>query len=400
MGGGASGGIAGGSAGGNSDGSVAFDAGRLNCTFEAPFDLGTGRQAQVAVLEGGETIYAWSDSSSVNWVTQSPTGTLGTPQTDVGGLPPGTSLVASGSRALLVYGTTAPELRARRYSNSTWSAGEPVPPTPQGLGLVFTTLEPSGAASIWRQDTYFVPPYYEATTDGTSAFASAGSLDAGFLYAARRANGTRLIVSLTDATSAPEVLTLAPGSFTRTPMPGAMVTGSDLFQAALADDGTAVVAGVFNLGSLGVGALMGSGGTFGAPQLIAPHGAGTTRTLGALAGPQGRGAVVWWDTGVLYFSRRTGTTWSAPQSLASTNAVVPRFTPLTAARGLLHYESPTNGSQLLELTVEGVVGAPIANVSPAYVSGTEYAGAGSRAAAIAIRFAPDGGYLVRGSQCR
>lgn len=378
---------------------MAFDAGRLNCTFEPPFNLGEGSanpESQVAVLDTGETIYAWNDPAGVRWVVQSAAGVLGAAQTDTGSLAPGTGLVASGGRALLVYGKTTPELRARRYSNGTWSTGEAVPPTPQGLGLVFTTLEPGGAASVWRQDVYAMSPYFEATTDGTSAFTQANVVDAGFLYAATRSNGTRLVIALGSFTGAPEIRVLAPGGETRTAMPGAMVTGSDLYQAALADDGTAVVAGVFNLSSVGVGAMVRTGGTFSAPQFIAP----SVRTLGALAGPGGRGAVIWLGNQVVQLSRWTGSTWSAPQTLDTTDSTLPRFSRLTASRGLVHYYNAMGQPRRLEVTVDGVVGAPVSSALPGAIFGTEYAGAGTRGAAIATSFAPDGGYLIRASQCR
>lgn len=348
------------------------------------------------MLDTGDTIYAWNDPTGVRWVVQSATGVLGAAQTDTGTLAAGTGLVANGNRALLVYGKTTPELRARRYSNSAWSTGEAVPPTPQGFGGVFTTLESSGAASVWRQDTYAMTPYFEATTDGTSAFAEANVVDAGFLYAAHRANGTRLLVALGSLSGAPEVRLLTATGETRTPMPQAMVTGNDLYQAALADDGTAVVAGVFNLGGVGVGAMIRQNGTFTAPQFIAP----SIRTLGALAGPQGRGAVIWLASQGVFFSRWTGSTWSPPQSIASTNTVLPRFSRTTASRGLLHFYDAMGMPQRLEVTVDGVVGAPVSSALPGAIFGTEYAGAGTRAAAIATTLAPDGGYIIRASQCR
>ncbi|MBL8920385.1 MAG: hypothetical protein JNJ54_16075 [Myxococcaceae bacterium] len=393
----AGGAVAGGTAGGASGGMMAFDAGRLDCVFETPFSLGEGSadpQSQVAVLDTGETIYAWNDPAGVRWVVQSAAGVLGAPQTDVGTLPPGTSLAANGNRALLVYGQTTPQLRARRYSNGTWSAGEPVPPTPQGFGSVLTALEPSGAASVWRQDTAQMAPWFEATTDGTSAFTVANVVDAGYVFGAQRASGTRLFVTLSTLSSTPAVVTVSAAGETRTPLQGAMLT--EAFHAALADDGTAVVAGTFNLGNVGTGAMLRTGGTFGAPQFIAP----SVRTLGALAGPGGRGAVIWLGNQVVYLSRTMGSTWSSPQLLVMTNTILPRFSRTTASRGLLHYYDAMGLPQRLEVTVDGVVGAPTPSALPGAVFGTEYAGAGTRAAAIATNFAPDGGYLIRASQCR
>jgi hypothetical protein len=385
--------------GGGGGAMMAFDAGRLSCTFEPPFDLGEGGaepRAQVAVLDTGETVYAWNGPGGVRWVVQSAAGVLGVANTDTGILTAGTGLVASGNRALLVSRTTTPELRARRYSNGTWSAGEPVPPTPQGFGFVFTRLEPTGAASVWRQDTYAATPHFEAVSDGMSAFTQANVVDAGFLYAAERANGTRLVVALKDFTSLPEVRVLSAGSETRTPLSSASV-GNDPYLAALADDGTAVVAGTFDAGTVGIGATIRLGGVFTTPQVIAP----SVRTLAALAGPGGRGAVVWLGSNqTLSLSRWTGSTWSAPQTLDRTTSVLPRFTRTTASRGLVHYYDMSGQPRWLEVTVDGAAGVPVTSLLPGAIFGTEYAGAGTRAAAIATSFGPDGGYVVRASQCR
>jgi hypothetical protein len=407
-GGGATGGGGGGGAtGGGSAGP--FDAGHLNCTFETPMLLGDGSEAQVAVTATGEAIYAWNDpTNGMHWVVQSPAGTLGIAQNDMtAGLVVGLGLVASGDRALLVSGSTAPSVQARRYSSGgTWSAPESVNPAPQSLSGLVAGLEPGGASSIWRQDTFNGSPWFEVTSDGTSNFGAQHEVtDAGFLYSARRAGGTRVAVSLRSFTGVlPEVLVSTSSGDTRTPLTGAVVTGNDYFYAAVADDGTVVVAGTFNLsGTDGVGAMVRTGGTFGAAQMVSVYadgGMSSARTLGVLAGPGGLGAVVWLNEQNVFLSRRAGTTWSSPQIIATTDGVVPRFSQLNGSRGLLHFYDATSAPKMIEVAADGFLGSASDSQLPGAIFGTEYAGAGAKAAAIATSFGADGGYVVYASQCR
>lgn len=75
---------------------------------------------------------------------------------------------------------------------------------------------------------------------------------------------------------------------------------------------------------------------------IGDGGTATFRTLGALAGPGGRGAVVWWDGLRIYVSRRGASMgWSAPQAIAQAYGIVPRFSRLSASRGLASSTAPS-----------------------------------------------------------
>ena len=143
----------------------------------------------------------------------------------------------------------------------------------------------------------------------------------------------------------PGVLVTTSSGDTRTPLTGSVVTGNDYFHAAVADDGTVVIAGTFNLSGIdGVGAMVRTGGAFGAAQMVsvyADRGMSSTRTLGALAGPGGLGAVVWLNDQNVFLSRRNGSMWTSPQLIAVTDGVVPRFSQLNGSRGLVHFYDAT-----------------------------------------------------------
>lgn len=405
------GGVGGGTATGGGTG-AAFDAGHLDCTFETATQLGEGSdtidpRAQVAVTESGYALYAWNaPNGALNLVVQSPDGTRAQPISTLVSLV-GTSLVARGDRAMLVTvsGTQLQENRFR--SDAGLSAPGLVGSVAQGLANLTIALEADGHASLWRQDTNFTAPWLEVTSDGVGTVGAPQEvIDAGFLYATTRANGTRLAVGLRafNGVDVPEAIVSTSSATTRTPLTGAVITGNDLFKAAIADDGTAVVTGVFNLaGGDGLGAIARVGGTWSAPLMVTTYadgGLAMARTMGALAGPEGRATVVWWQDQQLFISRLTGSTWSAPQSIATTNAVVPRWTQLDAARGLVHFLSAGFEDQFIEVSADGSVGTAHAADLPGYVFGTEYAGAGRFAAAIETRIGADGGYLVFGQQCR
>ncbi|MFT3711798.1 MAG: hypothetical protein QM817_29520 [Archangium sp.] len=405
-GGGGGGGGTGGGMGGGSSGP--FDAGRLNCTFETPFLLGDGDTGYVAVTASGEAIYAWSETGNgLHYVVQSPAGVLGTVQNDAtGGLPAGYSLAANGDRALLVSTSTAPAVQARRFTTGgSWSAPESLMPTPQTLAGVFVGLEPNGAASVWRQDSFNTSPWIEVASDGTTFGAPHEVSDAGFLYSARRANGTRVAVTLQSFTGVlPEVVVSTAAGDTRTTLTGSVVTGNDYFHSAVADDGTVVIAGTFNLsGTDGVGAMVRSGGTFGAAQMVSVYadgGMSSVRTIGAVAGPGGLGAVAWLNEDTVFLSHRTGTTWSAPQIIASAGGVVPRFTQLNASRGLVHVYDSMGMPKFIEFAADGYVSALRDTPLSGATFGTEFAGQGSKAAAISTATGLDGGYVIYASQCR
>lgn len=412
-GGGGDGGDGGGGGAATGGGQAApFDAGHLDCTFEPAFELGDvtdNARAQVAVTASGHALYAWNGPGGLTWAVQTPEGVLQGPTSTPGNTLTDSSLVASGDRALLVYAAASAQLYENRFtSESGFMAPGVVTVTPlTGLTASFVALEPSGAASVWVQQAGFTSAFDEFTTDGAAAFTGPREVvDAGFFYAATRTNGRRLVISLPEftATAVPEVVISTGGGDQRTPLTGAMVTGNDYFHGAIAEDGTAVVAGLFSLGGVdGLGALVGGGGAFGAAELVTPLPAGGVamlRSLAALAGPDGRAAVVWWQEDALYLSKRTGGAWAAPVSLAAAPGVVPRFTKVGASRGFAHFYDATGTARMLEVTVDGATGASFESELSGATYGTEYAAGGAKAAAIAIEFAADGGYLLRAAQCR
>ena len=163
-----------------------------------------------------------------------------------------------------------------------------------------------------------------------------------------------------------------------------------------------MVAGQFDGGTApGIGALVRTGGTFGALALLSLEDGGSGfRTIGVLAGPDGRGAVIWWDTQELFIARRSQGGWGAPQVLSATALVVPRFTSIeNGARGLIHF-SVGNQPLNLEVGADGYVGQPVMATIDGQVSGAQYAATGSKAAAISLRTSADGGLEIIGSQCR
>ena len=55
---------------------------------------------------------------------------------------------------------------------------------------------------------------------------------------------------------------------------------------------------------------------------------------------------------------------------------------------------------MIEVAADGFLGPATDSQLPGAIFGTEYAGAGAKAAAIATTFGADGGYVVYASQCR
>lgn len=386
-----------------------FDAGHLGCTFEPSFQLAEvsgNARAQVAVTESGNTIYAWNGAGDLTFAVQSPDGGLTSPVSTLGNTLTDNSLVASGNRALLVYASASAQLYENRFVGGTTMSPGVVTQMPlTGYTASYVALEPSGAASVWLQQSGMASRFDEFTTDGVAVFGGPREVvDAGFFYSTGRSNGRRLIISLPGftATAIPEVIVSSGVTDQHTPMTGAMVTGNDSFHGAIADDGSAVAAGLFSLSGVdGVGAMLGSNGTFGAAQIITPlPDAGVTmlRTMGALAGPEGRAAVVWWQEDALYFSKRSGGAWSAPMNIASAPGVIPRFTKIGSSRGLVHFFDAA-GSKVIEVNVDGAVGAMTTELSGA-TYGTEYAAGGSYAAVISMQGLEDGGFALRAAQCR
>lgn len=409
-GGGATGGGGGTTGGGGATGGGSagpFDAGHLSCTFTAPFVLEEGLAnfptAQVAVTEQGEAIYAWNTPMGVKWVVQSPSGAVGTALNDAtGGLLLGSGLVARGDRALLVFGSTTPEVRVRRYrAGSGWAAPESAPPTPTSLSVILAGLEPSGAASIWRQDSNG-GAFFEVTSDGTSAFGNVHDIaDAGFPYAVARANGTRLAVTLKSFTGVdkPELIVSTSSGDQRIPMQTAVLTGNDYFRVSLADDGTAIVAGAFNTSGIeGVGVMARTGtAAFGAVQMLnGDGGMFMSRTVGTVAGPGGIGAVVWWDDGHLFISRRSGSTFGPAQLLTDTDQVIPRTTQISGSRILVSFYATNGTPSFIEVTADGA--GPVTPTSAPY--STEFAAGGTQAASVIGEQDSDGGWILRAAQCR
>jgi hypothetical protein len=122
--------------------------------------------------------------------------------------------------------------------------------------------------------------------------------------------------------------------------------------------------------------------------------------MGVLAGPAGRATVIWWDSSRVLVSRRTAGAWSAPVVIATTDLVVPRYTRINDARGVVHYTNGGSG-RFIEVGADGYVGpeTPSSEFSGA-TYGTEFAAGGSNAAAIKTEPAADGGVLVKAAQCR
>lgn len=399
----------GGSATGGGTGAP-FDAGHLDCTFEPSFQLaevsGNGR-AQVAVTESGNTIYAWNGAGDLTFAVQGPDGGLSNPISTLGNTLTDNSLVASGNRALLVYASASAQLYENRFVGGTTMSPGVVTQTPlTGFTASYLAMEPSGAASVWIQQSGLASRFDEFTTDGTAAFGGPREVvDAGFFYSTARSGGRRIVVSLAAfaAGVVPEVIVSNGAVDQHTAMTGAKVTGNDYFHAAIAEDGSAIAAGLFTVGGVdGVGAMVGSNGTFGAAQLVTPlpaAGLSAIRTMGAFAGPDGRAAIVWWQEDALYFSKRSGGSWSAPLNIASAPGVVPRFTKVGPSRGFVHFYDAV-GSKLVEVNVDGVVGAAVMTELSGATYGTEYAAGGRYAAVISTQGLDDGGYVLRAAQCR
>lgn len=421
-GGGGGGGTGGGAAGGGGAGGGAagggsgqFDAGHLDCTFEPGFELGRiptpvggSTSVAVAMTATGEAIYAWTDLAGLRYQVQAASGVRGAAVTEDAGTVHQLSAAAAGDRALLAIGSSdgpTAQTYVRRYTTgSGWSASETAQPDPLGLGDQRLALEGDGAASLWRQDVYAMSPIVEVTSSG-AAFGSPHPLaNAGALYATTRANGTRMVIVLPNFSAPPELVFSSGASDSRTVMTGAALSASDLYQAAIADDGTAIAAGLFDVGGVAsLGAITRSSTSTGAPAQVVPIGDGGTatfRTLGALAGPGGLGAVVWWDGRGINVSRRSSSTgWSAPQAIAQANGIVPRFSQLSASRGLVHYAS--GGYWRIEVTVDGYVGPAEPSAEfPGVVYGTEYAAGGSKAAVVKAMRGADGGWVAVAAQCR
>lgn len=412
----AGGSAAGGAAAGGSPG--AFDAGRLNCTFESPIDLGDGVDSNggpgptaLAMTEGGEVIYAWVAPRGLAYRVQSPTGVLSPTMLDAdAGAVVRLAVAARGHHALLAYvaeRAPATETFARRYlSDAGWTAPELVrsiqaaPGAPTGLLL---DLESDGAASLWLHDVWPQPPILEFTSAGTGPFSPTRAITtAGFVYSTARAAQTRLAVAL-EPPSTPAIYLTSGLSSTRLALSSA-VPGNYLFHSALADDGTAATVGLFTFGAEeAIGAVVRSGGTLLLPERLASlgdGGVGFFRPLAVLAGPGGLAAFVWARDHDLFLSRRVGGQWSPPTTLATMDGTAPRFSLLSSARGLVHYFSGGT-PQRLEVTVDGSVSAPVPDVPfPGIVYGNDYRGAGSMSAAISTRQSADGGWVVMGAQCR
>ena len=178
---------------------------------------------------------------------------------------------------------------------------------------------------------------------------------------------------------------------------------SDNYPSAIAADGAAVIGGQFRInGSVGMGAVPRVSGVTSAAALLMPAadgGYGGSRTLGALAGLGGMGLVVWLDLQartVFESHRGAGGVWSAPRTIAVNNVAIPRFSKLTAARGLVHLDGTR-----IELNVDGYVGpATPSSAFSGITYGVEYAASHSTAAAIKTDRGADGGWGVTAAQCR